>query len=117
VNQNPYNLQVDLMNRGRRRRRPRGFGLRAFTFDYTKQRQRVNRNGYPVPVGPLPSGGSVVGSKVALYGTSPDLATTLLSQVAKGEALAYPTQDGQWQKAAEASTQSFLVYSDLTPAT
>ena len=96
--------------------------LRAFTFDYTKQRERLtehagNPPAYPIPVGPLPGGeGSVVGSKIALFGTAPDTALTVLSGVATGQALPYPTFDGQWQKASQASSQSMLVFSDLDTA-
>ncbi|WP_405685496.1 Ig domain-containing protein [Streptomyces sp. NBC_01387] len=87
--------------------------LRAFTFDYTKQRLRMNDSGYRIPVGPLPSGGGIVGSEVALYGTTPDLAPTVLSAIAKGQNLPYPTIDGQWQKTAQATSKSILVLSDL----
>lgn len=96
-------------------RTPWGSVLRAFTYDYTQQRQRQNLNGYRIPVGPLPgAGGRITGSKVALFGASPGLTPTVLSGIAKGEGLPYPTQNGQWQKAAQASSRSFLVLSDLT---
>ncbi|MEY9907261.1 hypothetical protein ABIA35_003490 [Catenulispora sp. MAP12-49] len=92
--------------------------LRAFTFDYTKQRNRMTdadgNAAYPIPVGPLPNGqGSVVGSKIALYGTTPDMALTELSNIAKDQGLPYPTINGQWQKAAQATSQSILVVNDL----
>ncbi len=91
-----------------------GSVLRAFTFDYTKERSRQNRNGYRLPVGPLPGdSGQVTGSKVALFGASPELTPTVLSNIARGEDLPYPTQGGQWQKTAQASSQSFLVLGDL----
>ncbi|MCW3839580.1 NEW3 domain-containing protein [Micromonospora yasonensis] len=93
---------------------PWGSVLRAFTYDYTKERVRQNVDGYPIPVGPLPGiEGEIVGSKIALFGTSPELTPTVLSAIAAGEGLPYPTQDGQWQKAAQASSQSFLVLGDL----
>ncbi|NEA76712.1 Ig domain-containing protein [Streptomyces sp. SID13588] len=88
--------------------------LRAFTFDYTKQRARRNNSGYAIPVGPLPGAlGSIVGSKVALFGTTPDLVPTVLSQIAGGQNLPYPTIGGQWQKTAQATSKSVLVLSDL----
>ncbi|WP_214318271.1 Ig domain-containing protein [Nonomuraea sediminis] len=91
-----------------------GSVLRAFTYDYTKERDRRNLAGYPIPVGPLPGDtGSIAGSKVALFGASPELTPTVLSKIAKQEGLPYPTQNGQWQKSAQASSQSFLVLSDL----
>ncbi|WP_406419835.1 discoidin domain-containing protein [Streptomyces sp. NBC_00842] len=95
-------------------RTPWGSVLRAFTYDYTKERERQNLNGYRIPVGPLPDHSArVTGSKVALFGTTPGMAPTVLSAVASGEGLPYPTQNGQWQKAAQASSQSFLVLGDL----
>ncbi|KVL04551.1 hypothetical protein WS93_07145 [Burkholderia cepacia] len=90
-----------------------GAVLRAFTFDYTRQRERLNPNDYPIPVGPLDSAGSVIGSKIALYGSEPALVTTILSFIASGENLPYPTQNGQWQKVAQASGQSSFVLDDL----
>ncbi|MGA5097051.1 NEW3 domain-containing protein [Streptomyces lavendulocolor] len=118
VNPNPYSLQVaDMEPWASAAKTSWGSVLRAFTFDYTKQRLRKNRSGYPIPVGPLGTGGSVVGSKVAVYGISPSLATTVLSEIARGEGLPYPTQNGQWQKAAQASSQSFLVLDDLGTST
>ncbi|WP_063763146.1 Ig domain-containing protein [Streptomyces sp. NRRL WC-3742] len=100
-------------------RTPWGTVLRAFTFDYTRTRTRVTTGDgstdvYPMPVGPLPNGqGSVVGSKIALFGTTPDLAPTVLSNLARGQGLPYPTINGQWQKSAQATSQSILVLSDL----
>ncbi|WP_051836386.1 Ig domain-containing protein [Streptomyces sp. NRRL WC-3742] len=99
-------------------RTPWGTLLRAFTFDYTTKRDRqTGVDGgtlYPVPVGPLANGqGSVVGSKIALFGTTPDLAPTVLSNVAVDQNLPYPTINGQWQKAAQATSKSILVLSDL----
>ncbi|WP_405913742.1 Ig domain-containing protein [Streptomyces sp. NBC_00963] len=92
-----------------------GSVLRAFTYDYTKERSRLTRAGHHIPVGPLPGGeGRIAGSTIALFGSAPDLVPTVLSEIATGEHLPYPTQNGQWQKAAQASSQSFLVLGDLT---
>ncbi|MFF7989029.1 ricin-type beta-trefoil lectin domain protein [Kitasatospora xanthocidica] len=96
--------------------------LRAFTFDYTKKRDRLTGvDGgvpYPIPVGPLADGrGSVVGSKIALFGTAPDLAPTVLSNIATDQGLPYPTINGQWQKTAQATSKSILIVSDLNAGT
>ncbi|MFD7428519.1 Ig domain-containing protein [Streptomyces sp. NPDC059818] len=92
---------------------PWGSVLRAFTFDYTKERHRKVR-GYPIPVGPLPGrDGGIAGSRIALFGASPEATPTVLSNIAKGEKLPYPKLDGQWQKASQASSQSWLVLGDL----
>ncbi|MER6952047.1 Ig domain-containing protein [Nonomuraea sp. NPDC000554] len=115
VADNPSNLQVAALEEWSAAGRT-GWGsvLRAFTYDYTKERERQTVNGYPIPVGPLPGDtGKVVGSKIALFGASPELTPTVLSNISKGEGLPYPTQNGQWQKTAQASSQSFLVLSDL----
>ncbi|MCX5107097.1 Ig domain-containing protein [Streptomyces sp. NBC_00378] len=92
---------------------PWGSVLRAFTFDYTEERHR-KVNGYPIPVGPLPGrDGKVAGSKMALFGASPEATPTILSYIAAGEKLPYPRLNGQWQKASQASSQSWLVLGDL----
>lgn len=115
VSANPSDLQVAPLEQWSvGGHTPWGNLLRAFTFDYTKQRLRTNDSGYGIPVGPLSGGqGSIVGSKIALYGTTPDLAPTVLSTIAKGQNLPYPTINGQWQKTAQATSKSILVLSDL----
>ncbi|WP_331769891.1 Ig domain-containing protein (plasmid) [Embleya sp. NBC_00888] len=118
VADNPDDLQVALPHAleewSAAGRTPWGSVLRAFTFDYTKERARQGIDGYRIPVGPLPGGnGRIAGSKIALFGASPEMAPTVLSNIASGEHLPYPTQDGQWQKTAQASSQSFLVLGDL----
>ncbi|MEV6583406.1 Ig domain-containing protein [Streptomyces sp. NPDC051582] len=119
VSGNPSNLQVAPLEQWSAGARTSwGTLLRAFTFDYTKQRTRstvvYSGTGYPITVPPLPSGqGSVVGSKIALFGTTPDMAPTVLSGIATGENLPYPTINGQWQKTAQATSQSILVLDDL----
>ncbi|MBM7831701.1 hypothetical protein JOE59_002406 [Agromyces cerinus] len=91
---------------------PWGTVLRAFSFDYSSERLRSQPNGYQVPVGPL-SDSTVVGSKLAVFGSTPSMVPTVLSTISKGESLPYPTIDGQWQKVAQATSQSFLVLGDL----
>ncbi|NHV31043.1 Ig domain-containing protein [Burkholderia sp. D-99] len=111
---NPYNLYVASMEPWSVAAKTSwGAVLRAFTFDYTRRRDRLNPNSYPIPLGPLDRAGSVIGSKIALYGSAPELVTTVLSFIASGENLPYPTQNGQWQKVAQASSQSSFVLDDL----
>ncbi|WP_080970730.1 Ig domain-containing protein [Burkholderia cepacia] len=111
---NPYNLYVASMEPWSVAAKTSwGAVLRAFTYDYTRRRDRLNPDGYPIPLGPLDRAGSVIGSKIALYGSAPELVTTLLSFIASGENLPYPTQNGQWQKVAQASGQSSFVVNDL----
>lgn len=111
---NPYNLYVASMEPWSVAAKTSwGAVLRAFTFDYTRRRERLNANDYPIPLGPLDSAASVIGSKIALYGSAPELVTTILSFIASGENIPYPTQNGQWQKVAQASGQSSFVLDDL----
>ncbi|MGW1086237.1 NEW3 domain-containing protein [Streptomyces sp. NPDC002596] len=122
VADNPDKLQVALPHAieewSAAGKTPWGSVLRAFTFDYTKERVRKDINSSLLPVGPL-SGeeGQIAGSKIALFGASPEMAPTVLSNIATGEHLPYPTQNGQWQKTAQASSQSFLVLGDLKTGT
>ncbi|MGC5410347.1 hypothetical protein ACPXCX_42515, partial [Streptomyces sp. DT225] len=115
VENNPSKLQVAAHEEwSAAGRTPWGSVLRSFTYDYTKERERQNTGGYRIPVGPLPgTSGRTTGSKVALFGSTPEMTPTVLSDIAAGEGLPYPTQNGQWQKAAQASSQSFLVLRDL----
>lgn len=120
VIKNPYGIYVESTSGGDHwssaGKTSWGSVLRAFTFDYTKKRNRVNPNGYAIPVGPLATGGSVVGSKIALFGASPDLVLTVLSATAKGEGLPYMTVGGQWQKTAQGTSKSFLLLTDTSSA-
>ncbi|HVK23164.1 MAG TPA: putative Ig domain-containing protein [Actinokineospora sp.] len=114
INRNPYSLQnTSIEEDAVAAKTSWGSVLRAFKFDYTKERVRANLTGGQIPVGPLTTDATVVGSKVALYGSAPALVMTTLSYIAQAEGRPYPTQDGQWQRTAQASSQSLLVYSDL----
>ncbi|MBL1119694.1 putative Ig domain-containing protein [Streptomyces sp. 110] len=85
--------------------------LRAYTYDYSKVRIREGE----MPIGPLPgSEGQILGSKLAVFGTAPDLVLTVLSQVAQHEDQPYPTINGQWQKVARPTRQPFLTLHDLS---
>lgn len=91
-----------------------GSVLRATTYDYSRERVRRRTNGYEIPLGPLPGPeGRIVGSKIALFGCAPDLSLTVLSQIAQAHGQAYPTLDGQWQKAAQRTSQSHFWVHDL----
>lgn len=84
--------------------------LRAYSYDYSKVRTR----GGQTPVGPMQAPeGRIVGSKIALFGSTPDLVLSVLSEIARGQGLPYPTINGQWQKAAQATRQSVLAFHDL----
>ncbi|WP_331772833.1 Ig domain-containing protein (plasmid) [Embleya sp. NBC_00888] len=91
-----------------------GSVLRATTYDYSRERVRQRTNGYEIPLGPLPGPeGRIVGSKIALFASAPDLSLTVLSQIAQEQGQAYPTLDGQWQKAAQRTSQSHFWVHDL----
>ncbi|MFI1092610.1 NEW3 domain-containing protein [Streptomyces sp. NPDC020917] len=90
---------------------PWGSMLRAYTYDYSKTRIRAGQ----IPLGPLAGPeGQIVGSKLALFGTSPDMVLSVSSQIARGQGLPYPTINGQWEKTAEATRQPFLSLADLS---
>ncbi|MFI6583048.1 Ig domain-containing protein [Embleya sp. NPDC050493] len=91
-----------------------GSVLRATTYDYSRERVRQRTNGYEIPLGPLPGPeGRIVGSKIALFGSAPDLSLTVLSRIAQEHGQAYPTLDGQWQKVAQRTSQSHFWVHDL----
>ncbi|WP_328379154.1 Ig domain-containing protein [Streptomyces sp. NBC_00440] len=92
-----------------------GSVLRATTYDYSRERIRQRTTGYEIPLGPLPAPeGRIVGSRIALFGSAPDLSLTTLSHIAREHGLAYPTLDGQWQKVAQRTAQSHFWIHDLT---
>ncbi|MCW3845069.1 hypothetical protein ONA70_33885, partial [Micromonospora yasonensis] len=92
--------------------------VRAYSYDYSKVRirgseLRLSLSGQ-VPVGPMSAPeGRIVGSKLALFGSAPDLALSVLSEIARGQGLPYPTINGQWQKVAQATRQSVFAFHDL----
>ncbi|MFJ3709630.1 Ig domain-containing protein [Streptomyces sp. NPDC090053] len=111
VEANPYGQSGTQNDWSAGARTPWGSILRAYTYDYTRTRIRDGQ----IPTGPLSgSEAKIVGSKLAVYGSAPDLVLTVLSQVAQDADLPYPTIDGQWQKVAEATRQPFLVLHDLS---
>ncbi|MCW3816023.1 discoidin domain-containing protein [Micromonospora sp. DR5-3] len=115
INSNPYSLQVaPHVEYSAAEKTTWGSILRAYTYDYSRARTRQRDTGFEIPVGPLAGPeGRIVGSKVALFGSAPDLALSVLSEIAQGQGLPYPTINGQWQKATQDSSQSFLVLNDL----
>lgn len=95
-----------------------GSVLRAYTYDYSRTRIRRRTSGYEVPLEPVPAPeGQIAGSKIALFGSAPDLALSVLGQISGAEGLPYPTLNGQWQKASQAASQSFFVLFDLDTRT
>ncbi|MBO0916525.1 Ig domain-containing protein [Streptomyces laculatispora] len=118
ITNNPYGLQTpdddEWLRSNVAAKTSWGSVLRAYTYDYGTTRVRTRSTGYQIPLGPLPAPeGRIVGSRIALFGCGPDLATTVLSQVAKGQDLPYPTIDGQWQKSAQRTSQSHFWVHDL----
>ncbi|OIJ90431.1 Ig domain-containing protein [Streptomyces colonosanans] len=116
---NPYSLQVDIhVEWSAAAKTTWGSILRAYTYDYSKVRVRQRTSGYEIPLGPLPGPeGRIIGSKVALFGSGPDLVLTVLSQIAQEQGLEYPTLGGQWQKTAQRTSQSHFWVHDLNTST
>ncbi|WP_202875541.1 Ig domain-containing protein [Kribbella speibonae] len=112
VIENPYDLQVDTMYEWSAAAvTPWGSLLRAYTDDYSKRRTRQEVNGFGGPatfeLGPLHGpDASIIGSSIALFGSGPDLAPAVLSQIEVGENQPHPTLNGQWQKVSQASSAS-----------
>ncbi|MFI6597588.1 Ig domain-containing protein [Nonomuraea sp. NPDC050536] len=119
---NPYGLQTgddqEWLRNNVAAKTGWGSVLRAYTYDYSRTRIRRRTSGYQVALEPVPAQeGQIVGSKIALFGSAPDLALSVIGLIAGGEGLPYPTLDGQWQKAAQAASQSFFVLFDLNTET
>lgn len=97
---------------------PWGSFLQAYTYDYSKTRNRYvgwgDTHEPNVAVPPLTGpDGRIQGSKIALFGTTPDNVLPTLSGIETGENLPHPMIDGQWGKESQGASQSWLVLSDL----
>jgi hypothetical protein len=103
---------------------PTSFGsvLQAYSWDYTTSRTRTVgipgvTNEY-MPNEPVPvlagTDGQLVGSKIALFGAWRPNVPTTLENIELGEGLYHGTIGGKWQKTAQATTQTFLVLSDIS---
>ncbi|WP_370369381.1 NEW3 domain-containing protein [Catenulispora sp. GP43] len=95
-----------------------GSFLQAYTYDYSKTRNRyvgwADTQEPNVAVPPLAGpDGRIQGSKIALFGTTPDNVLPTLSGIETGENLPHPMIDGQWGKESQGASQSWLVLSDL----
>lgn len=117
---NPYKLKVDTMYEwGAAEKSKWGSVLRAYTYDYSKARTRIENDGFSFPqtfsLGPLKGrDSSIAGSSIALFGTTPEMAPTILDQIETDQNLPHPTIHGQWQKVAQATTASEFWVAHLT---
>ncbi|MFF2493994.1 discoidin domain-containing protein [Agromyces sp. NPDC058064] len=99
-----------------------GSVLQAYSWDYTTARTRtIGIPGVPdqyMPDQPVPalagSDAQLEGSKIALFGAWRPNILPVLENIQLGEGLYHGTIDGKWQKTAQATTQSFLVLSDIS---
>ena len=80
-----------------------GGQLRAYTSDYSKDRSEAIRDGQKYDIEALDPAicgddGEIVGSKVALYGCTPDTVLDIVGAMEVAEGMPHPTVNGEWQK-------------------
>ena len=89
---------------------PYGSVLQAFALDRSRPRTVAGWNGQYVdmPVPPMP-GETPVGTKIALFASSPDQALTRIGEIEVQEHLPHPLVDGVWAKQWREQGRSYLI--------
>ncbi len=114
----PVNEEGVEPSRGRAaERRPWGSTLQAFSLDRSRPRLIPVWNGnFPAMPVPAIKGESVVGSKIALFGSSDSTVLECIGEIELAEGLPHPLIDGVWAKLSAESGRSYLIasYSEET---
>lgn len=96
-----------------------GSFLQSYTYDYTKARHRtggfVGKWLPDQPISALSGPDAIIpGSAIALFGCNTPNILNTISDIEIGEGLPHPMINGQWQKTAQATSQSYLWFEDLS---
>jgi len=65
--------------------------------------------GHEAYVAPAFNDGGVIGSKIALFGCSPEKALATIGNIEVAEGLPHPMIDGEWGKTVHSATASYLI--------
>lgn len=85
-----------------------GSVLQAYCRNRNKERIISNWD-HEYYVAPAFQDKGVVGSKIALFGCSPDKALDIIGEIEVAEGLPHPTIDGKWAKQSPSATASFII--------
>jgi hypothetical protein len=90
--------------------KPTEFGsvLQAFTRDRSQNRI-ISNWGHEKFYAPAYNDGSVIGSKIALFGCPTNQALKTIGEIEIAEGLPHPMLDGVWGKVSPAATSSYLI--------
>jgi hypothetical protein len=85
-----------------------GSSLQAYTRNRSKERV-VRAMGHESYVAPAFEDEGILGSKIALFGCTPEEVLNTLEAIELGEGLPHPTIDGVWSKRAVSATSAYLI--------
>jgi|688.fasta_scaffold04447_13 hypothetical protein len=85
-----------------------GSVLQAYCRNRNKSRIISNWN-HEAYVAPAFNDGGVIGSKIALFGCSPENALATIGNIEVAEGLPHPMIDGEWGKTVNSATASYLI--------
>ena len=85
-----------------------GSHLRAYCCDRTKEHFIANW-GHEKYLVPAFDDGGVVGSKIALFGSSANMALDTIGKIELAEGLPHPMMDGVWAKVNRRASESYLI--------
>lgn len=90
--------------------KPTDFGSTLQAYARNRQQERVIKNwGKEKYVAPAYDDGGVIGSKVALFGSTEKSALATLGKIEVAEGLPHPTIDGQWGKEARSASAAYMI--------
>lgn len=86
------------------------FGSILQAYCRNRNKERIISNwAHDFYVAPAFDDKGVIGSKIALFGCSPDKALEIIGEIEVAEGLPHPTIDGKWAKQSHSATASFLI--------
>jgi hypothetical protein len=90
--------------------KPADFGSTLQAYARNRQKDRVVKNwGKEKYVAPAFDDGGVIGSKIALFGSTEKSALATLGKIEVAEGLPHPTIDGQWGKEARSASAAYMI--------
>jgi hypothetical protein len=90
--------------------KPTDFGSTLQAYTRNRHQDRVIENwGKEKYVAPALNDGGVIGSKIALFGSTEKATLETLGKIEVAEGLPHPTIDGQWGKTARSASAAYLI--------
>lgn len=100
---------VEFLYRGQTAKKT-DFGSVLQAYCRNRDQERIISNwGHSQYVAPAFSDGGVIGSKIALFGCTPEKVLDVIENIEIEEGLPHPVIDGQWAKKSTKATSSYLI--------